>query len=71
MDRRENVIEELRALIAKQAAQLAQQAARIAAHPDLSIVCMAGSHHLHMEAGAAHVARLIDDFLLEGRVSSR
>jgi pimeloyl-ACP methyl ester carboxylesterase len=48
-----------------------QQAARIAAHPDLSIVCMAGSHHLHMEAGAAHVARLIDDFLLEGRVSSR
>mgnify|MGYP001036955967 FL=1 len=30
MDRRENVIEELRALIAKQAAQLAQQAARIA-----------------------------------------
>jgi transposase len=30
VDRRENVIEELRALIAKQAAQLAQQAARIA-----------------------------------------
>ena len=45
------------------AADAAQQAARIAAHPDLRVIRIPGSHHLHMEAQAGAVAQRIDDFL--------
>jgi pimeloyl-ACP methyl ester carboxylesterase len=41
----------------------AQQAARIAAHPDLRVARIVGSHHLHLEAQAEIVAQRIGVFL--------
>ena len=37
--------------------------ARIAAHPDLRVARIAGSHHLHMEDESALVAKLVSEFL--------
>jgi pimeloyl-ACP methyl ester carboxylesterase len=41
------------------------QSARVAAHPDLRVVRVAGGHHLHMEAASARVAGLIEHFLCD------
>ena len=40
------------------------QQARVAAHPDLHVERLAGSHHLHMEAQCAQVAALIAAFIV-------
>ena len=40
------------------------QRARVDAHPDLRVVRMPGSHHLHMEDAAARVAELIGAFIV-------